>query len=103
MRRGGAPASLPASLLQVPHRLLTLTLLPDLELCLLCGPRPPLSQLDAQVNRGSVPLFSQFTLEPWPSPEHHAGQVSLYPEPALCLPRTPGPVSAPPPQDHTFL
>lgn len=43
-------------LLQVPHRLLTLTLLPDLELCLLCGPRPHLSQLDAQVNRGSVPL-----------------------------------------------
>ncbi|XP_070306594.1 protein fuzzy homolog isoform X5 [Odocoileus virginianus] len=37
------------SLLQVPHRLLTLTLLPDLELCLLCGPRPHLSQLDAQL------------------------------------------------------
>uniref|UniRef100_A0A286XL52 Fuzzy planar cell polarity protein n=1 Tax=Cavia porcellus TaxID=10141 RepID=A0A286XL52_CAVPO len=36
------------SLLQVPHRLLTLTLLPGLELCLLCGPRPPLSQLDPQ-------------------------------------------------------
>nr|KAF6406782.1 fuzzy planar cell polarity protein [Molossus molossus] len=37
------------SLLQVPHRLLTLTLLPGLELCLLCGPRPPLSQLDPQL------------------------------------------------------
>nr|XP_027776215.1 protein fuzzy homolog isoform X6 [Marmota flaviventris] len=36
-------------LLQVPHRLLTLTLLPGLELCLLCGPRPPLSQLDPQL------------------------------------------------------
>lgn len=47
---------------QVPHRLLTLTLLPGLELCLLCGPRPPLSQLDAQVNPGHVPLFPYFTL-----------------------------------------
>ncbi|XP_012609882.1 protein fuzzy homolog isoform X2 [Microcebus murinus] len=37
------------SLLQVPHRLLTLTLLPGLELCLLCGPRPPLSQLYPQL------------------------------------------------------
>lgn len=36
--------------IQVPHRLLTLTLLPGLELCLLCGPRPPLSQLDPQVS-----------------------------------------------------
>uniref|UniRef100_A0A8D2HTV0 Fuzzy planar cell polarity protein n=1 Tax=Urocitellus parryii TaxID=9999 RepID=A0A8D2HTV0_UROPR len=36
-------------ILQVPHRLLTLTLLPGLELCLLCGPRPPLSQLDPQL------------------------------------------------------
>uniref|UniRef100_A0A287CTA3 Fuzzy planar cell polarity protein n=1 Tax=Ictidomys tridecemlineatus TaxID=43179 RepID=A0A287CTA3_ICTTR len=33
----------------VPHRLLTLTLLPGLELCLLCGPRPPLSQLGPQL------------------------------------------------------
>lgn len=37
--------------LQVPHRLLTLTLLRGLELCLLCGPRPPLGQLDPQVRR----------------------------------------------------
>ncbi|KAM5236595.1 protein fuzzy homolog isoform 8-T8 [Ctenodactylus gundi] len=37
------------SLLQVPHRLLTLMLLPGLELCLLCGPRPALSQLDPQL------------------------------------------------------
>lgn len=47
-RRWSAP---PCALPQVPHRLLTLTLLPGLELCLLCGPRPSLSQLDAQVNR----------------------------------------------------
>uniref|UniRef100_A0A2I3H104 Fuzzy planar cell polarity protein n=1 Tax=Nomascus leucogenys TaxID=61853 RepID=A0A2I3H104_NOMLE len=33
----------------VPHRLLTLTLLPSLELCLLCGPSPPLSQLYPQL------------------------------------------------------
>ncbi|XP_010848017.1 PREDICTED: protein fuzzy homolog [Bison bison bison] len=52
------PVYLPHGSPTVPHRLLTLTLLPDLELCLLCGPQPPLSQLDAQVNRGSVPLFS---------------------------------------------
>lgn len=53
-RRGpGPPARVP---LQVPHRLLTLTLLPGLELCLLCGPRPPLSQLDPQVNAGRVQL-----------------------------------------------
>ncbi|KAF5917183.1 hypothetical protein HPG69_014116 [Diceros bicornis minor] len=39
---------------KVPHRLLTLTLLPGLELCLLCGPRPPLSQLDPQVNPGRL-------------------------------------------------
>lgn len=50
------PMAHPAPLLQVPHRLLTLMLLPGLELCLLCGPRPPLSQLDPQVNSGHVPL-----------------------------------------------
>ncbi|KAB1273304.1 Protein fuzzy-like protein [Camelus dromedarius] len=43
------PVYLPHGSPTVPHRLLTLTLLPDLELCLLCGPRPPLSQLDAQL------------------------------------------------------
>uniref|UniRef100_A0A8C3VZY1 Fuzzy planar cell polarity protein n=1 Tax=Catagonus wagneri TaxID=51154 RepID=A0A8C3VZY1_9CETA len=42
------PVYLPHGSPTVPHRLLTLTLLPGLELCLLCGPRPPLSQLDAQ-------------------------------------------------------
>lgn len=50
------PAAHPAPPRQVPHRLLTLTLLPGLELCLLCGPRPPLGQLDPQVNSGRVPL-----------------------------------------------
>lgn len=43
------PVYLPHGSPMVPHRLLTLTLLPGLELCLLCGPRPPLSQLDAQL------------------------------------------------------
>ncbi|KAM9757603.1 protein fuzzy homolog isoform 1-T1 [Dama dama] len=43
------PVYLPHGSPTVPHRLLTLTLLPDLELCLLCGPRPHLSQLDAQL------------------------------------------------------
>lgn len=55
--RSGAPASPWCAPLQVPHRLLTLTLLPGLELCLLCGPRPPLSQLDPQVNPANVPAF----------------------------------------------
>ncbi|XP_005879684.1 PREDICTED: protein fuzzy homolog [Myotis brandtii] len=36
------PVYLPHGSPTVPHRLLTLTLLPGLELCLLCGPRPPL-------------------------------------------------------------
>ncbi|XP_045712244.1 protein fuzzy homolog isoform X2 [Phyllostomus hastatus] len=43
------PVYLPHGSPTVPHRLLTLTLLPSLELCLVCGPRPPLSQLDPQL------------------------------------------------------
>ncbi|XP_012883149.1 PREDICTED: protein fuzzy homolog isoform X2 [Dipodomys ordii] len=43
------PVYLPHGSPTVPHRLLTLTLLPGLELCLLCGPRPSLSQLDQQL------------------------------------------------------
>ncbi|XP_006160193.1 LOW QUALITY PROTEIN: protein fuzzy homolog [Tupaia chinensis] len=43
------PVYLPHGSPTVPHRLLTLALLPGLELCLLCGPRPPLSQLDPQL------------------------------------------------------
>ncbi|XP_069314498.1 protein fuzzy homolog isoform X2 [Eulemur rufifrons] len=43
------PVYLPHGSPTVPHRLLTLTLLPGLELCLLCGPRPPLSQLYPQL------------------------------------------------------
>ncbi|EHB05669.1 fuzzy-like protein [Heterocephalus glaber] len=43
------PVYLPHGSPTVPHRLLTLTLLPSLELCLLCGPSPPLSQLGAQL------------------------------------------------------
>ncbi|XP_058136625.1 protein fuzzy homolog isoform X2 [Dasypus novemcinctus] len=43
------PLYLPHGSPAVPHRLLTLTLLPGLELCLLCGPRPPLGQLEPQL------------------------------------------------------
>ncbi|XP_008589122.1 PREDICTED: protein fuzzy homolog isoform X3 [Galeopterus variegatus] len=43
------PVYLPHGSPTVPHRLLTLTLLPSLELCLLCGPRPALRQLDPQL------------------------------------------------------
>ncbi|XP_052019788.1 protein fuzzy homolog isoform X2 [Apodemus sylvaticus] len=43
------PVYLPHGSPTVPHRLLTLTLLRGLELCLLCGPRPPLGQLDPQL------------------------------------------------------
>ncbi|XP_058385886.1 protein fuzzy homolog isoform X2 [Diceros bicornis minor] len=52
------PVYLPHGSPTVPHRLLTLTLLPGLELCLLCGPRPPLSQLDPQLlERWWLPLL----------------------------------------------
>nr|XP_054320792.1 protein fuzzy homolog isoform X5 [Pongo pygmaeus] len=43
------PVYLPHGSPTVPHRLLTLTLLPSLELCLLCGPSPSLSQLYPQL------------------------------------------------------
>ncbi|XP_004710729.1 protein fuzzy homolog isoform X1 [Echinops telfairi] len=43
------PVYLPHGSPTVPHRLLTLMLLPGLELCLLCGPQPLLSQLDPQL------------------------------------------------------
>uniref|UniRef100_A0ABK0LN86 Fuzzy planar cell polarity protein n=1 Tax=Rattus norvegicus TaxID=10116 RepID=A0ABK0LN86_RAT len=43
------PVYLPHGSPTVPHRLLTLTLLRGLELCLLCGPRPPLGELDPQL------------------------------------------------------
>nr|XP_014685783.2 protein fuzzy homolog isoform X2 [Equus asinus] len=52
------PVYLPHGSPTVPHRLLTLTLLPGLELCLLCGPRPPLGQLDPQLlERWWLPLL----------------------------------------------
>ncbi|CAK6437346.1 unnamed protein product [Pipistrellus nathusii] len=54
------PVYLPHGSPMVPHRLLTLTLLPGLELCLLCGPRPPLSQLDPQL----LDRWWQPTLDP---------------------------------------
>lgn len=83
--RGGAPASPCCAPLQVPHRLLTLTLLPGLELCLLCGPRPPLSQLDPQVNPGHVPALpaSNTLCPPAPSLAHHLSR------PAFSTPHSP--------------
>uniref|UniRef100_A0A8C5P428 Fuzzy planar cell polarity protein n=1 Tax=Jaculus jaculus TaxID=51337 RepID=A0A8C5P428_JACJA len=52
------PVYLPHGSPTVPHRLLTLTLLPSLELCLLCGPRPSLSQLNPQLlERWWLPLL----------------------------------------------
>ncbi|XP_068959427.1 protein fuzzy homolog isoform X4 [Petaurus breviceps papuanus] len=42
------PVYLPHGSPSVPHRLLTLMLLPGLELCVLCGPQPPLSQVEPQ-------------------------------------------------------
>lgn len=52
------PVYLPHGSPTVPHRLLTLTLLPGLELCLLCGPQPPLSELDPQLlERWWMPLL----------------------------------------------
>ncbi|XP_044523053.1 protein fuzzy homolog isoform X3 [Gracilinanus agilis] len=43
------PVYLPHGSPTVPHRLLTLMLLPGLDLCMLCGPQPPLSQVEPQV------------------------------------------------------
>uniref|UniRef100_A0A2K5F2I1 Fuzzy planar cell polarity protein n=1 Tax=Aotus nancymaae TaxID=37293 RepID=A0A2K5F2I1_AOTNA len=43
------PVYLPHGSPTIPHRLLTLTVLPSLELCLLCGPSPHLSQLYPQL------------------------------------------------------
>ncbi|XP_037676504.1 protein fuzzy homolog isoform X2 [Choloepus didactylus] len=52
------PVYLPHGSPTVPHRLLTLTLLPGLELCLLCGPCPPLGQLEPQLlERWWLPLL----------------------------------------------
>lgn len=84
------------ALLQVPHRLLTLTLLPGLELCLLCGPRPPLSQLDPQVNSGRVLLSLYYTVcrrsppfllhPPWEAPGPALHEPRPPPAPPLGLP-----------------
>lgn len=65
---GGAGPCLapPRTLLQVPHRLLTLTLLRGLELCLLCGPRPPLGQLDPQVRTVELPPPAQLFMSAMP-------------------------------------
>lgn len=80
---GGAGPCLapPCTLLQVPHRLLTLTLLRGLELCLLCGPRPPLGQLDPQVR----------TVELLPP-----ARAFLSATPPAAIPHQPGMESSPP-------
>ncbi|XP_064437531.1 protein fuzzy homolog isoform X3 [Mirounga angustirostris] len=66
------PVYLPHGSPTVPHRLLTLTLLPGLELCLLCGPRPPLSQLDPQASpfpwSPRPPALVGPASPPWPRP-----------------------------------
>ncbi|XP_074075806.1 protein fuzzy homolog isoform X2 [Macrotis lagotis] len=43
------PVYLPHGSPTVPHRLLTLLLLPGLELCVLCGPQPALGQVEPQL------------------------------------------------------
>uniref|UniRef100_A0A8C0XMD3 Protein fuzzy n=1 Tax=Castor canadensis TaxID=51338 RepID=A0A8C0XMD3_CASCN len=84
------------SLLQVPHRLLTLTLLPGLELCLLCGPRPSLSQLDAQLLerwwqplldplRACLPLGSRALPDGFPLHTDILGLLLLHLELKRCL------------------
>lgn len=105
-RRDRTPACPPCAPLQVPHRLLTLTLLPGVELCLLCGPRPPLSQLDPQVNSGRVPLSPYYTLYPRaPAFPRHPALLSalcfalalgqprpfLRPRPSRIAPQSPSP------------
>ncbi|XP_032179101.1 protein fuzzy homolog isoform X2 [Mustela erminea] len=62
------PVYLPHGSPTVPHRLLTLTLLPGLELCLLCGPRPSLSQLDPQNLLLSIVVASCVPSTPWSLP-----------------------------------
>ncbi|KAM9225961.1 protein fuzzy homolog isoform 1-T1 [Dugong dugon] len=63
------PVYLPHGSPTVPHRLLTLTLLPGLELCLLCGPRPLLSELDPQLPTSpTVPLDDH-------APDHASPQL----------------------------
>ncbi len=43
---------------QVPHRLLTFQLIPGVEVCVICGPSPPLSDLEREVRSG----FAKFAI-----------------------------------------
>ncbi|XP_045845348.1 protein fuzzy homolog isoform X3 [Meles meles] len=90
------PVYLPHGSPTVPHRLLTLTLLPGLELCLLCGPRPPLSQLDPQLLdrwwqpvldplRACVPLGSRALPAGFPLHTDILGLLLLHLELKRCL------------------
>ncbi|KAM8964536.1 protein fuzzy homolog isoform 2-T2 [Lycaon pictus] len=83
------PVYLPHGSPTVPHRLLTLTLLPGLELCLLCGPRPPLSQLDPQpvldLLRACVPLGPRTLPAGFPLHVDILGLLLLHLELKRCL------------------
>ncbi|XP_022379466.1 protein fuzzy homolog isoform X2 [Enhydra lutris kenyoni] len=90
------PVYLPHGSPTVPHRLLTLTLLPGLELCLLCGPRPSLSQLDPQLLdrwwqpvldplRACVPLGSRALPAGFPLHTDILGLLLLHLELKRCL------------------
>ncbi|XP_073914096.1 protein fuzzy homolog isoform X2 [Castor canadensis] len=90
------PVYLPHGSPTVPHRLLTLTLLPGLELCLLCGPRPSLSQLDAQLLerwwqplldplRACLPLGSRALPDGFPLHTDILGLLLLHLELKRCL------------------
>lgn len=90
------PVYLPHGSPTVPHRLLTLMLLPGLELCLLCGPRPPLSQLDPQLLdrwwqptldslRACLPLGPRALPEGFPLHRDILGLLLLHLELKRCL------------------
>lgn len=90
------PVYLPHGSPKVPHRLLTLTLLRGLELCLLCGPRPPLGQLDPQLLerwwqplleplRACLPLGPRALPEGFPLHSDILGLLLLHLELRRCL------------------
>lgn len=90
------PVYLPHGSPTVPHRLLTLTLLRGLELCLLCGPRPPLGQLDPQLMerwwqplleplRACLPLGPRALPEGFPLHSDILGLLLLHLELRRCL------------------
>lgn len=45
------PMFLPVGSPTVPHRLLTLTLIPGVEVCIICGPNPTLAELERETGR----------------------------------------------------